>query len=199
MFQELATFITACVLIILVAASSPQAQAKPLAQATSMSMQMDNTPTPMSMPMDSTPMAMPMSDGRLDANGATVTIVSPANDATINDNSVIVRVETTNLTLGKDGAHFHLYVDGKVQGMSEGASSSIMAHDLTPGEHTFEVVLANGMHQELNASHMIKVNVQLAGAPAASTSGDSSALVIVGLVAAVVVMGGVGFAVSRRK
>ena len=74
-----------------------------------------------------------------------------------------------------------------------------MAHDLTAGEHTLEVVPANGLHQELNTSDMIKVNVLLASASTASASADSSTLVIVGVVAAVVVIGGVGFAVARRK
>lgn len=184
--------ITATLMLIAVAfaLSAPFASAGILAQATELPMQLDSTPTPA---------AMPMSGARLEANGATLKIASPAAGATINDTSVMVRVQTTNLALGADGVHFHLYVDGKVQGMSEGASSAIMAHDLTPGEHTLEVVLANGLHQEMNASDMIKINVKSASADTVSNTTDSSALLIIGVVAAAVVIGGVGFAITRRK
>ena len=41
-----------------------------------------------------------------------------------------------------------------------------MAHDLTAGEHTLEVVPANGLHQEFNVSDMIKINVLPANATA---------------------------------
>ncbi len=124
-----------------------------------MPMEMDGTAMPDGM-------VMPMSTERIDANGATVKIVSPANGTTLSDNSVMVKVETAKLTLGTDGVHFHLLVDGVEQGMSQGNSPSLMAHDLTPGEHTLEVVLANGQHQELDASDMIKVNVQAVNAAA---------------------------------
>ena len=115
----------------------------------------------------------------------------------LHDTSVLVKVQTTNLALGTNGAHFHLYVDGSVQGMSEGSSNSIMAHDLTPGDHELQVVLANGLHQELNATDQIKINVQLP--TTTSTSPDNSGALVIDLVAAAVVVGGVGFAVSRRK
>ena len=146
---------------------------------------------------ESTPTPDQMGSAPLDANGATVKILSPANGATLHDTSVLVKVQTTNLPLGTNGAHFHLYVDGKVQGMSEGSSNSLMAHDLTPGDHELQVVLANGLHQELNAPDQIKINVQLPTTTA--TSPDNSAALAIGLVAAAVIVGGVGFAVSRRK
>jgi hypothetical protein len=178
-------------MLLLWATSQSQVQAQPLAQATAM-------PTPMI--MNGTPMPSgDMGNGSIDAPGATIKILSPANGATLTDNSVIVRVETTNLPLGKDGVHFHLYVDGKVQGMSDGASTSLMAHDLTAGEHTLEVVLANGLHQELKVSDMIKVNVLPATAQTESSSADGSALLIVIIVAAIVIMGGIGVVVARRK
>jgi hypothetical protein len=183
-------------MILLWATSQSQVQAQPLAQATAL-------PTPMIMngtPMPSGEMGnMPMGNGSIDAPGATIKILSPANGATLTDSSVIVRVETTNLPLGKDGVHFHLYVDGKVQGMSEGASASLMARDLTAGEHTFEVVLANGLHQELKVSDMIKVNVQSAAPQAAASSADGSVLLMVGIVAALVIISGIGVVVARRK
>jgi hypothetical protein len=193
MLRKIFAIAAACLLILLWATSQSRVQAQPLAQATAL-------PTPMimngtSMPMDN----MPMGNGPIDAPGAAIKILSPADGATITDNSVIVRVETTNLPLGKDGVHFHLYVDGKVQGMSDGASASLMAHDLTAGEHTFEVVLANGLHQELKVSDMIKANVQPATPQAAAASADGSVLLTVIIVAAIVIMGGIGIVVARRK
>jgi hypothetical protein len=215
MLQKIFAIAAACLLILLWAASLPQVQARPLAQATTMLMQIDPTPTPMSMngtpmPMDNMPMNgtampsgnmsnMPMGSGTINAQGGTIKIVAPVNGATINDASVMVRVETTNLTLGQDGVHFHLYVDGKVQGMSDGANTSIMAHDLTAGEHTLEVVPANGLHQEFNVSDMIKINVLPATAQTAASSADGSALLIIIIVAAIVIISGIGVVVSRRK
>jgi hypothetical protein len=142
---------------------------------------------------------MPMGNGPIDAPGAVIKILSPTNGATITDSSVIVQVETSNLPLGKDGVHFHLYVDGKVQGMSDGANAFIMAHDLTAGEHTFEVVLANGLHQELKVSDRIKVNVQPTSAATPPTADMSSAVLMIGFVAAVANVGGIGVVVVRRK
>lgn len=166
-------------LVLLWATPSFLAQAGPLAQATI---------TP-----------MPVGSDRLSANGGTIKIVSPIDGAIINSGSAIVKVQTTNLTLGQSGVHFHLYVDGILQGMSEGASASIMAHDLTPGQHTFEVVAANGLHRELDASDLIKVSVQPTGAAATATTGDNSALLSVGVVAVAIVIGGLGLIVARRK
>ena len=196
MLRKISALVVACLLILLWATGQSRAQAQPLAQATA-------TPTPMIMngtPMSSGDMGnLPMSNGPLDAPGAAIKILSPTNGATIHDSSVIVRVETTNLALGQDGTHFHLYVDGKVQGMSDGANTSIMAHDLTAGEHTLEVVLANGLHQELNVSDMIKVNVQSATQQTAASSADGSVLLMVVIVVAVVIVGGIGVVVARRK
>ena len=208
MLQKIFAIVAACLMLLLWATSQSQVQAQPLAQATAIPtpMIMNGTPMPMdNMPMNGTAMPsgdmsnMPMGSGTINAQGGTIKIVAPVNDATINDASVMVRVETTNLTLGQDGVHFHLYVDGKIQGMSEGANTSIMAHDLTAGEHTLEVVPANGLHQEFNVSDMIKINVLPATAQAAASSADGSALLILIIVAAIVIMGGIGVVVARRK
>ena len=170
------------------ALSSPAARARNLAEATQVPMPANGTATPDQ-----------ASSERSDANGATVKIVSPSNGATVHDSSVMVKVETTGLALGSDGVHFHLYVDGKQQGMSEGNNNALVARDLTPGEHTLEVVLANGQHQELNASAMIKINAQPASTTPVSSTTDFSVVLIAGLVVVIVVIGGAGFAISRRK
>jgi len=184
---------------------APFARAGKLAQATPTLMQMDMTATPMAMSMEMDGTALPdgmasmsMQGERIDADGARVKIVSPANGDTIAGDSVMVKVETTKLTLGTDGVHFHLNVDGQEQGMSQGNSPSLLAHDLTPGEHTLEVVLANGLHQELDASHMIKVNVQAGNAAAPAATGDNTALYIIVAGAAIAVIGGGAFVLMRR-
>jgi hypothetical protein len=148
-----------------------------------------------------TPSPMPTGSDRISANGGTIKIITPAAGATIKNSSVIVKVETANLALGQGGTHFHLYVDGIIQGMSEGASTSIMAHDLTPGEHTFAVVVANGLHREMDASDLIKVNVESPNAATPAATNDNRALLGVALVVVVVALGGVGivFLVMRRK
>ena len=101
---------------------------------------------------------------------------------------VIVRVETTNWPLGEEGHHWHLYVNGKEQGMSQGNSPALQARDLLPGENTIEVVLSNELHQELNATDKITVRFD-AGSAAAAAPSLSTGVVFVLL----------GIAVSRRR
>jgi hypothetical protein len=169
------------VLLVGLALSASSARAEKLAQA---------TPSP-----------IPTGSDRISANGGTIKIITPAAGATIKNSSVIVKVQTANLALGQGGTHFHLYVDGIIQGMSEGASTSIMAHDLTSGEHTFEVVVANGLHREMDASDLIKVNVESPNAATPAATSDNSILLVVALVAGVVALGGAGlfFLAMRRK
>ena len=123
--------------------------------------QADGTPTPdpMLMDMGGTPMPPDGHDHgpRLDANGATVKIISPQDGAVLDRDNVIVRVETTNWPLGEDERHWHLIVNGKEQGMSQGNAPALQASDLQPGENVIEVVLSNKLHQELNATHKIVV------------------------------------------
>ncbi len=135
---------------------------------------------------------------RIDAGDASIRIVSPADGAVISADSVVVKVETINWPLG-EGKHWHLYVDGKEQGMSQGNSDTLMAHDLAPGEHAIEVVLSNELHQELDASDQIEIRVEAAVAPPAATAGDDSPLLVGGIVVVVLAVAGMAFAVARRK
>jgi len=164
----------------------------------------DGTPTPEAdhMHMDGTPEADHDHEhgDRIDANGAAIKIISPTDGMQLIENSVIVKVETTNWTLG-EGKHFHLYVNGQEQGMSQGTSNSLMARDLKTGDNVLEVVLSNDMHQELNASHLITVKVAAEG-HAASTPADSSnsaLALIAGVAAIVVVLGGGAVLLTRKK
>ena len=135
---------------------------------------------------------------RIDAGDASIRIVSPTCGAVVSSDSVAVKVETTNWPLG-EGKHWHLYVDGKEQGMSQGNSDTLMAHDLAPGEHAIEVVLSNDLHQELDASDHIEIRVEAAETPPAAAAGDSSLLLVSGIVVAALAVAGVAFAVARRK
>jgi hypothetical protein len=133
---------------------------------------------------------------RIDAGDASVRIVSPADGATINSNSVMVEIETTNWPLG-EGKHWHLYVDGSERGMSQGNSDTMVAADLEPGEHVIEVVLSNERHQELDAADEIVIHINAATTQAASV--DNSPLLVGGIVVGVLIVAGVGFALARRK
>lgn len=175
-----------------------------VAFGSSRSAQADGTPTPDHMNMSSTPEANDTHDhgDRVDANGAAVKIVSPEHNAVLDRDSVIVRVETTNWPLGEEGRHWHLYVNGTEQGMSQGNSPALQARDLQPGENTFEVTLSNELHQELNATDKITVRYE---APAgAQTAADLSIpsgaiIVLLGTVVAVAAILGLGFALTRKK
>jgi len=175
-----------------------------VAFGSSRSAQADGTPTPDPMNMSSTPEANDTHDhgDRIDANGAAVTIVAPQDGEVLNQPLVIVRVETTNWPLGEEGHHWHLYVNGKEQGMSQGNSPALQARDLQPGENTFEVTLSNELHQELDATDKITVRYE---APAgAQTAADLSLpsgaiIVLLGIVVAVAAILGLGFALTRKK
>jgi hypothetical protein len=174
--------------------------------------QADGTPTPDHPHMEGTPEGDHDEDAeaghehgpRIDANGAAVKIISPTDGEVLEHDNVIVRVETTNWPLGEAGHHWHLYVNGKEQAMSQGNSPALQAHDLQPGDNLIEVTLSNELHQELDATHKITVRYasgDQATAPATAASGLSSGVVItLGLVVvSVLAILGIGFAVTRKK
>lgn len=141
---------------------------------------------------------------RIDPGGATIRIVEPADGATIEGRSATVRVEVTNFTLG-EGNHWHVYVDGRERGMSEGASTTQIVNDLEPGEHEIEVVPSNTAHQELDTTDTIAIRVggeegasRSETGPASASPGD--ALLIAGAVlAGIIVIAGAGILFGRRK
>jgi hypothetical protein len=166
----------------------------------------DGTPTPdhMLMEMDGTPLPPDEHDhgARIDANGAAVKILSPQNGAVLDRPTVIVRVETTNWPLGEDERHWHLRVNDKEQGMSQGNAPALQASDLQPGENVIEAVLSNKLHQELNATHKIVVRYEPAGNASTTTAPALSpgvVMVLLGIVAAVAGILGIGFALTRKK
>jgi hypothetical protein len=177
----------------------------------------DGTPTPEHGHMEGTPEGdhhdESTSEGehnadhgpRIDANGAAVKIISPQDGEVLDRPTVIVRVETTSWPLG-EGKHWHVYVNGKEQGMSQGNSPALQARDLQPGENVIEAVLSNELHQELNATDKITVRYDTSAqaaeavAPANAPGLSSGVLLTLALVAAsVVIILAIGFAVTRRK
>jgi len=135
---------------------------------------------------------------RIDAGDASIHIVSPADGTMIGEPSALIRVETTNFPLG-EGKHWHLYVDGKSRGMSQGNSDAMEAIDLEPGEHVIEVVLSNEQHQELDATDTIVLHVEGESHSAVSPSSDSSLPIVGAVVLAIAVVGGAGYVATRRK
>lgn len=133
---------------------------------------------------------------RLPADGAAVRIVSPKGNAVLTENAVIVKVETTNWPLG-EGKHFHLYVNGQEQSMSQGSSASVQARDLVIGENTLEVVLSNDLHRELDATDKITVRMELLPTVSPATTSTGGLVAIVGIGA--LVLGGIGFVIIRRR
>jgi hypothetical protein len=200
MFRKSLILLAALLLAVFALAGSAQAEGTP-------------TPEPDHMHREGTPESDHHAEGtpeadhghehgeRIDAHGAAVKIVAPQHNAVLDRDTVIVRVETTNWPLG-EGKHWHLYLNGKEQGMSQGNSPALQARDLQPGENIIEVVLSNELHQELNATDMIAVRYEATGS-AASTAAPalSSGIVIVllGIVVAVAAILGIGFAVTRKK
>jgi len=149
---------------------------------------------------------------RLPANGATISIVSPEDDATLTGRSVTVKVEKAHFTLG-EGNHWHVYVDGSVRGMSQGNSDTQIVNDLEPGEHEIEVVLSTSEHQELDASDHVIIHVEAEGTGGAESHAESEAqgetaapastsdslLTVGAIVAAIAVVAGAGILFGRRK
>jgi hypothetical protein len=184
------------------------------ASAFSGSAQADGTPTPDHPHMEGTPEGDHHDEGtpatdhdhgdRIPANGAAVTIVAPQDGDVLDRDNVIVRVETTNWPLGEEGHHWHLYVNGKEQGMSQGNSPSLQARDLQPGDNLIEVTLSNELHQELDTTDQITIryasNDQSAATSAAAPGLSSGVLLTLALVvASVVIILAIGFAVTRKK
>ena len=134
---------------------------------------------------------------RIDAGYASIRIVAPEDGAAIQGSSAQVRVETSNFPLG-EGRHWHLYVDGKERGMSQGNSDTMAAADLEPGEHLIEVVLSNEQHQELDTTDSVTIRVE-APAETTSTTSDNSSLLVGGIVVAALVVAAAAYAVARRR
>lgn len=132
---------------------------------------------------------------RVPAGDASIRIVSPSAGAVLTENSAVVKVETTNWPLG-EGKHWHLYVNGQEQGMSQGSSPSLQARDLMVGANVLEAVMSNELHQELDAVAKVIVEVQ---SVSASTAASNTGLIVAVAAGAVVAIGGAALLLMRKK
>lgn len=104
-------------------------------------------------------MDMDMSGMLIPANGATISIVSPADGsefAVDSDIRVEVKVENFDLTVG----HWHLNVDGAEYAMISGGDLSQVVRGLEVGEHKIEASLSNAEHQNLEGGAIITVIIK---------------------------------------
>lgn len=129
---------------------------------------------------------------RIPAGDASIRIVFPVSGTVLTNNAIIVKVETVNWPLG-NGKHWHLYVNGVAQGMSQGSSPALQAHDLQPGENVLEAVMSNDAHQELDAVARVSVIVT------SSVPGTDSTGLIIAAAGAMVVVGGTAVWLMRKK
>lgn len=93
--------------------------------------------------------------------GASIRIISPADgDEFAEGEQIIVAVEVENFTLGEDGNHWHVYVDGTSFGMVVGGNTDQPLSGVEPGEHEISVHLAGGDHIEFIEGDSIIVVVK---------------------------------------
>lgn len=93
--------------------------------------------------------------------GAAIRIISPADgDEFAAGDQIIVDVEVENFTLGEDGNHWHVYIDGTSYGMVLGGNTDQPLSGVEPGEHEISVHLANGDHEEFIDGDTIVVIVK---------------------------------------
>lgn len=85
------------------------------------------------------------------AEGAAVTIVTPAEGQTFSGDRVPLKF---NLTKGKRGHHVHAYVDGELMGMFESRGGTL--NGIKPGQHSLELRVVMVDHNtELDATDKV--------------------------------------------
>lgn len=97
---------------------------------------------------------------RVPNEGAEIHVVSPSEGDVITGGEVVVEVEVINFELDHDGSHWHVYVDGASHGMVTGHDFDQALRGLEPGEHTIEVYLALGTHEELEQGDSVTITIQ---------------------------------------
>jgi len=92
------------------------------------------------------------------ADAGAVTIVSPANDATL-DAMAENRI-TYDVTPGPQGDHTHLYVDGKEIAVLRQLKGSYTLASLAPGAHELCIKVVNKNHTPIGIEKCVRVKVQ---------------------------------------
>ncbi len=98
---------------------------------------------------------------RIPNDGAVIRITSPASGATFKaGEDVVVEIETENFTLGEEGAHWEIYVDGASWGSIEGGSTDEVLRGLEQGEHEISVFLSLETHEQLEEGDHLTIVVE---------------------------------------
>ena len=93
--------------------------------------------------------------------GAAIRIIAPAEGDEFDEgDQIIVDVEVENFTLGEDGNHWHVYVDGESFGMVVGGNTDQPLTGVEPGDREISVYLANGDHEEFIEGDTVTVVVR---------------------------------------
>lgn len=92
------------------------------------------------------------------ADGGAVTIVSPADNATL-DAMAENRI-SYDVTPGPGGDHTHLYVDGKEIAVLRQLKGSYTLASLAPGAHELCIKVVNKNHTPIGIEKCVKVKVQ---------------------------------------
>ena len=91
-------------------------------------------------------------------DGAEVRITTPADEASFkSSDSVPVTIDTTDFTIGEDGNHWHIYIDGDPIMVMGGYT--FVLQNLSPGQHDIEVYLSNGHHEDLEQGDKVTILV----------------------------------------
>lgn len=99
-------------------------------------------------------------EARIPNDGAAIRIISPEDGTAIKEgDDLVIVVETENFTLGEDGSHWHIYVDGQSYGMIVGGDLDHVLRGLDPGQHEISTYLSIGTHEELEEGATITVTV----------------------------------------
>jgi len=92
-------------------------------------------------------------------NGAEVRITAPANEASYKSGDAVpVTIETTDFTIGEDGNHWHIYLDGSPIMVMGGYT--FVLQNLSVGQHDIEVYLSNGRHEDLEQGDKLTIKVE---------------------------------------
>ena len=107
------------------------------------------------------------------ADAPTVQIVQPS-QAVIYGSAVTVTIVTNNFDVNAEGRHWHLWVDGQLNGMVYQPNAII---DLAPGVHTLCASLGNTDHADIGMPDGVVITVETAqaGTPTATLTVDRSA------------------------
>ncbi|MGB5059517.1 MAG: hypothetical protein WBO48_12515 [Candidatus Promineifilaceae bacterium] len=92
-------------------------------------------------------------------NGAEVKLVSPADGAVLAAGADIpITIETVNFPIGENGNHWHIYLDGTPIMVMGG--NTFVLQNLASGEHTIEVFLSLGTHENLEEGDSRTITVE---------------------------------------